>query len=89
MAMAGQKVSAQDARMIGLVHEVLPDDGFHEAVHERVKKIIELPAEALGAAKLAVDLVAHTDKATGRDIERLANTQLILERNARYKAEEG
>jgi len=43
----------------------------------------------LGAAKLAVDLVAHTDKATGRDIERLANTQLILERNARYKAEEG
>jgi len=89
MAMAGQKVSAQDARMIGLVHEVLPDDGFHEAVHERVKEIIDLPAEALGAAKLAVDLVAHTDKATGRDIERLANTQLLLERNVRDKAEEG
>jgi len=41
-------------------------------------EIIALPAEALGAAKLAVELAAQVDRGTARDIERLANTQLVL-----------
>jgi len=57
---------------------VFPAEGFHEAVLARVREIVALPAEALGAAKLAVDLVAGTDRGTARDIERLTNTHLVL-----------
>lgn len=78
MAMACRPVQADEARAMGLVHEVFPDDGFREAVHERVKEIIGMPAEALGAAKLTLGLVAEVDRGTARDIERLANTQLLL-----------
>jgi len=78
MAMAGRSVDAQQALTMGLVHEVLPAEGFAVAVQQRVREIIALPAEALGAAKLAVDLAAQVDRGTARDIERLANTQLVL-----------
>jgi enoyl-CoA hydratase len=78
MAMAGRGIDAAQALDIGLVHEVFPDEGFHSAVHDRVREIVALPAEALGAAKLAVDMVAEVDRRTARDIERLANTHLIV-----------
>jgi enoyl-CoA hydratase len=78
MAMAGRSVDAAQALTIGLVHEVFPDEGFHAAVHDRVREIVALPAEALGATKLAVDMVAEVDRGTARHIERLANTHLIL-----------
>jgi enoyl-CoA hydratase/carnithine racemase len=78
IAMAGQSVDAEQALTIGLVQQILPADGFHEAVHERVREIVALPPQALGTAKLAVDLVADVDRATGRDIERLANTHLVF-----------
>lgn len=78
IAMAGRSVDAQQALTIGLVHEVFPDEGFAAAVHERVREIIALPAEALGAAKLAVDLAAEVDRGTARHIERLTNTHLVL-----------
>ena len=78
LAMAGRSVDAAQALGIGLVHEVFPDEGFRAAVHERVREITALPAEALGAAKLAVDLVADVDRGTARHLERLANTHLVL-----------
>lgn len=78
IAMAGRSVDADQALAIGLVHEVLPAESFHAAVHERVREIVALPAEAMGAAKLAVDLAAQVDRGTARHIERLANTHLVL-----------
>jgi enoyl-CoA hydratase/carnithine racemase len=78
MAMAARSVDAQQALQIGLVHEVFPLDGFHTLVHERVREIIGLPAEALGAAKAAIDLVADVAPAGGRQIERFVNSQLAF-----------
>jgi enoyl-CoA hydratase len=78
LAMAGRSVDAWQAATMGLVHEVLPADGFAAAVHDRVREIVALPAEALGAAKLAVDLAADVDRGSARQIERLANTHLVL-----------
>jgi enoyl-CoA hydratase len=94
LAMAGRKIDAERALAIGLVHEVLPVEGFADAVHELVKEIVALPPQALGAAKLAVDLCADADRATSRDIERLANTQLVFgaefrERMAAFEARSG
>lgn len=78
IAMAGQPVDAERALAIGLVQEILPAEGFHEAVHERVRSITALPPQALGTAKLAIDLVADVDRGTARHIERLANTHLVF-----------
>jgi enoyl-CoA hydratase len=78
IAMANRSVDAERALMIGLVHEVLPDDGFHERVHELVREIVQLPAEALGMSKLAIDLCEDVDRSTARNIERMANTSLAF-----------
>jgi enoyl-CoA hydratase/carnithine racemase len=78
IAMAGRTVDAERALAIGLVHDVLPVEGFHEAVAALVADVIRLPAEALGLEKLAIDMAADVDRATGRNLERLANTHLML-----------
>ena len=58
LAMASRSVDAQQALMMGLVHEVLPQDGFEAAVDKIVSEIVMLPMEALGLAKLTVDMCA-------------------------------
>jgi enoyl-CoA hydratase/carnithine racemase len=78
LAMANRSIDADRALMIGLVHEILPQDGFHERVQQIVKEIIALPAEALGVAKLTIDLCEESDRDTARHIERLANTNLVF-----------
>jgi enoyl-CoA hydratase/carnithine racemase len=76
--MASRSVDAQQALMMGLVHEVLPQDGFEAAVDKIVSEIVMLPMEALGLAKLTVDMCADSDRTTGRNIERIANTHLLM-----------
>lgn len=94
IAMAGQTVDAEQALRVGLVHEILPADGFHERVHQRVLDIVALPPQALGTAKLAIDLVGDVDRATGRSIERIANTHLVFgaefrDSNQRWQQQSG
>ncbi|CAN5294176.1 enoyl-CoA hydratase-related protein [soil metagenome] len=78
MAMAARKVDAERALAIGLVHEVYPVEGFQQRVHDVVREIVALPVQALGASKLVIDMTTEVDRATARDIERLANTSLIF-----------
>ena len=78
LAMANQKVPADRALAIGLVHEVWAVDGFASRVHSFAVELTRLPEQALGAAKLAVDMVADSDRRTARDIERVINTSLIF-----------
>jgi enoyl-CoA hydratase len=78
LAMASRSVDARQALMMGLVHEVLPQEGFEAAVDQLVREIVTLPGEALGLAKLTVDMCADSDRTTGRNVERLANTQLMM-----------
>lgn len=78
LAMANQKVTAERALAIGLVHDVHPADELAARVHEFAVGLTRLPDQALGAAKLAVDMVADTDRRTARDIERVVNTSLIF-----------
>ncbi len=78
IAMAGQRIDAERALSIGLVHEVMPVEGFHQTVRARVREIAQLPAEALAASKLAIDAVTDVDRTTARHIERLANGPLVM-----------
>jgi enoyl-CoA hydratase/carnithine racemase len=80
MAMAGEPVDAEQARAIGFVHQVFPDETFHDEVRAFARKLAGLPRESLGAAKLVVDLAADVDRTSQRHIDRLTNTPLAAAR---------
>lgn len=88
LAMAGRAVDAEAALRIGLVHDVLPAEGFPAACERFCAELCEFPAEAMAAAKLAIDAVDPLDRGTGRQIERLATTSLATgdEYQARLEA---
>lgn len=78
LAMAGQAVDAELALAIGLVHAVYPEEGFHERVHQFARHLVGLPRQAVGMAKLTVDLCGHTDLASARQVEQIANAVLAF-----------
>jgi enoyl-CoA hydratase len=91
MAMAGKRVSAAQAKQIGLVHDVFPAETFLDEVYAFCRDLITIPAETLGVAKLAVDLYADiADRTAQRNIDRLIvsgmlNSPDYLSRMARYR----
>lgn len=73
LAMAGKRIDAQRALMIGLVQEIFPEETFLDDVYAFCRKLIEIQPEALGLAKLAVDLATDVgDRTAQRHIDRLA-----------------
>ena len=89
LAMAGEEVTAERALQMGLLHDVVAPDELTTRVEQFVEKLMTIPADTLGAAKLAIDLCADTDRLTQRHIERLANAPLygspeFLARTARF-----
>jgi enoyl-CoA hydratase len=77
LAMAGQTVDADTARMIGLVHAVYPAETFDARVQAFAQELVALPRQAMGLSKLAIDASATVDRGTARDIERIVNTVLV------------
>ena len=78
LAMAAQTIDAAEARAIGLVHRVIPHEEFAEEVAAFARHLAGLPAEAVGLAKVAIDAAADTDRTTARNVDRIANTLLVL-----------
>jgi len=87
VAMAGENVTAEQAMHMGFVHQVLPDEGFHDAVQAWTRRLITNSAEALGLAKIAIDAAVDSDRRTARHIDRMANTQLMHTREHLDKIE--
>lgn len=72
MAMAGMRVGAEQAKQIGLVHDVFPAQGFLDQVDAFCRRIMAISPEVLGVAKLAVDIHADVhDRNVQRHIDRL------------------
>lgn len=89
LAMAGMRVNAERAMQMGFIHEIYPEDGFMDHVYAFCRHLISLPAEALGLAKLAVDIYADVhDRTVQRHIDRIAVYSTMDEwnkRTARFK----
>jgi enoyl-CoA hydratase len=77
MAMAGQRVSAERALAIGLVHDVFPVATFMDDVYAFCRTLIGISPDVLGVTKLAIDMYADTDRTTQRHIDRLLVTGLM------------
>lgn len=87
LVIAGQTLDAAAAQRIGLVHAVVPPAELDSAVDALARSLAELPAEALGLAKLTIDLCAASDRASGRDIERVANSLLMPSHEHRQRVD--
>jgi enoyl-CoA hydratase/carnithine racemase len=78
LAMAGETIDAHEAKAIGLVHRVLPAETFQDDVQAFARKLCEMPREALGLAKVAIDAAASVDRRTAREFDRMAQTLLFM-----------
>jgi enoyl-CoA hydratase len=78
LIMGNQKAGADKALVMGLVHDVLPDEGFGEAALAFCRHLTRNDAEQMGAAKIAIELAAEVGPEMGRHVERMANSALML-----------
>jgi enoyl-CoA hydratase/carnithine racemase len=78
MVVANEKVSAEDARIMGLVHKVYPDETFEEEVRAFCRKLAAFPLEVVTAGKLAVDMAQDLGSEQARHLERLVFSSLTF-----------
>jgi enoyl-CoA hydratase len=77
LILAKRQIDASQSLSIGLVHEVLPAEGFEESCLAFCRELATLPREAFAAGKLAIELAQDLGRAQGRNVERLAVSGLV------------
>lgn len=78
LIMANLPVSAERALAMGLVHEVYPDTSFETEAMNFCRHLAQQSAEQMGTAKLAIEMAKDVGLAQARNVERLANSALML-----------
>ncbi|AXQ30670.1 enoyl-CoA hydratase/isomerase family protein [Solimonas sp. K1W22B-7] len=78
LIMANLPVDADRALIMGLVHEVFPDESFGEDTMRFCRHLAEQNGEQMGMAKLAIELAHDVGLAQARNVERMANSALML-----------
>lgn len=78
LIMGNQKADADKAHIMGLVHDVLPDEDFEQAAMDFCRHLTKSDPEQMGAAKIAIELAAELGPGMGRHVERMANSALML-----------
>lgn len=88
LVMGNKPVDAERALVMGLVHDVLPDEGFEDAVLDFCRHLTKSDPEQMGAAKIAIDLAAELGRDSARHVERMANSALMLNPGYRKRIED-
>jgi len=78
LIMANLPVDAERALTMGLVHNVFPDETFREDVMRFCQHLAAQNGEQMGTAKLAIELACDVGLAQARNVERMANSALML-----------
>lgn len=78
LIMANLPVNAERALTMGLVHEVFPDETFEHDAMEFCRHLARQNAEQMGTAKIAIELAHDVGLAQARQVERMANSTLML-----------
>ena len=78
LIMSNSKADADMAYTMGLVHQVFPDETFEEEVMAFCRHLTKQNGEQMGAAKVAIEMCAEVGRETGRHVERMANSALML-----------
>ncbi|WP_414900232.1 enoyl-CoA hydratase/isomerase family protein [Sphingomonas flavalba] len=77
MLMANEKVDAERALAMGLVHHIYPDESFESDVRDFCRRLAAQPPEAMAMAKLSIELAADLESASARQLERLVLSNLV------------
>jgi enoyl-CoA hydratase/carnithine racemase len=90
MAVANEKVTAERALIMGLVHEIYPDETFDEDVRAFCRKLAGFPSETVAAGKLAIEMAVDLPADQSRQLERLTFSSLVtcpghIERSREYR----
>jgi enoyl-CoA hydratase len=78
LIMANKPADADKALTMGLVHEVFPDESFEDDVMDFCRHLAVQNGEQMGAAKIAIELCADVSRDQARNVERMANSALML-----------
>lgn len=78
LIMANLPVNADRALIMGLVHDVFSDETFEEEVMRFCRHLAKQNGEQMGTAKIAIELAHDVGLAQARNVERLANSALML-----------
>jgi enoyl-CoA hydratase/carnithine racemase len=78
MLMANEPVPSDRALIMGLVHEVYPDETFEGEVWSFCTRLAAKPGEAVAAGKLAIELAADLPSDQSRQLERLTYSSLAF-----------
>ncbi|MBC2650384.1 enoyl-CoA hydratase/isomerase family protein [Novosphingobium aerophilum] len=78
LIMANKPADAQLALTMGLVHQVFPDETFEAEVMDFCRHLAKQNGEQMGAAKVAIELCAELGRDGARQVERMANSGLML-----------
>jgi enoyl-CoA hydratase len=79
LVMADMPASADLALTMGLVHQVYADETFEEDVMRFCRHLTGRNSEHMAAAKIAIEMAADVSAAQARNVERLANSALMLD----------
>lgn len=78
LTMTAEGADAQEAKAMGFVHKVYPDETFAEDVMAFCTALAARPPEFLATAKLAIEICADVGAAQARNVERLATSALAM-----------
>jgi len=78
LSVANEKVSADRALIMGLVHDVYPDETFEQDVWAFCQRLAAQPSEAVAVGKLAVEMAADLGPDQARQLERLTFSALTF-----------
>ncbi|MGE0748276.1 MAG: enoyl-CoA hydratase/isomerase family protein [Rhodospirillales bacterium] len=78
LVLAGEFIDAERALQVGLVTRVVPKAKLAEEARALADKLVKKAPQALGAAKAVINACQNIDATTGRIMERMAQSALIL-----------
>lgn len=71
-------INVDEAHRIGLVNQKIRGEDFMDRVYAYAERLLKNSPFAMGMAKHVVNMCVNADMHTGRDIERLAQSVLVL-----------
>ncbi len=78
LVMANLPADAQKALIMGLVHEVYPDETFEEDVMKFCRHVAKQNGEQMGVAKITIEMAQDLNAHQAAAAERMANSALML-----------
>src|SRR5262249_2401682 len=88
LSVANEKVSAERALIMGLVHDVYADETFDADVQAFCGRLGGKQAEAVAAGLLAVELAADLSSEPARQLERFAYSSLAFSKEREVLTEQ-